>query len=427
MENVYLSSIESANATSCSHLDPRHSDGVCGEVHCEDCLQFSADYPKKKRSAASYKMALVILRFVAKAQAPAVQTFCLTTIYIAIGCVFYMLTEEKPCESSEKLHASDYDQDTCMERWTLIDSLYFSMVTISTVGYGDLSPTGAGSRFFTIVYVLIGITVIFAQLSNILSGALATVEAFGRWVMTKMPGVHGRAIDLDGDGQADYTAPPSTLMYWAQGLACSMFVLSLLQIVSAAIFTVVQPDVGYWEAFYHCIITATTVGYGDVTLSEQHARLWAFFHILFSVSWLAAFIGRAQDLYNERLYQIKQHTVLMRRLDGDLIQSLDKDGGGVDKLEFVLGMLMNLGVEICGDPLTWQHVTPLIQKFDALDRDGSQILTKEDLKEIARMEAEEVQAGKLRVGAGTALATQNGQQKPSDLRPHEGKQAWVKS
>jgi len=54
-------------------------------------------------------------------------------------------------------------------------------------------------------------------------------------------------------------------------------------------------------------------------------------------------------------------------------------------------MLINLGVEICGDPLTWDHVIPFVQKFDILDKDDSNLLTKADLQEIARMEAAELQ------------------------------------
>jgi hypothetical protein len=33
------------------------------------------------------------------------------------------------------------------------------------------------------------------------------------------------------------------------------------------------------------------------------------------------------------------------------VVALDKDGTGVDKLEFVVGMLIHLGVDICGSPL----------------------------------------------------------------------------
>lgn len=334
---------------------------------------------------------VVLAKTLQNCKAPALQTFALTALYICIGCCFFMLTEEKPCESAEETSAADYDSDTCRERWTFIDSLYFSMVTMSTVGYGDLSPSSLGSRMFTVVYILVGITVIFARLSALLSGTLLALEKGGRWIASRFPGMKSKSIDINGDGTADYIAPQSSLKYWTQGLACSVIVLLLLQFVSAGVFALVQPGLGYWMAFWHCIVTATTVGFGDVALSEQAARLWAFFHILLSVSWLAAFIARAQDLYNERVYELKQRALLEKRLDVHLIEALDKDGSGVDKLEFVIGMLINLGVEICGDPLTWDHVTPFIQKFDILDKDGSNVLTKADLQEIARMEAAEMQ------------------------------------
>ncbi len=47
------------------------------------------------------------------------------------------------------------------EGWTVFDSLYFTVVTISTVGYGDESPSDDNSRLFTIFYLLFGIYIIF--------------------------------------------------------------------------------------------------------------------------------------------------------------------------------------------------------------------------------------------------------------------------
>ena len=40
------------------------------------------------------------------------------------------------------------------EDWTIIQALYFSVVTLTTVGYGDLTPTSAGTQIFTIIYIL---------------------------------------------------------------------------------------------------------------------------------------------------------------------------------------------------------------------------------------------------------------------------------
>jgi voltage-gated potassium channel len=54
-----------------------------------------------------------------------------------------------------------------LESWTWIQSFYFSVVTISTVGYGDLVPTNDGSRLFTAIYILVGVSIGIAALGLI--------------------------------------------------------------------------------------------------------------------------------------------------------------------------------------------------------------------------------------------------------------------
>lgn len=57
------------------------------------------------------------------------------------------------------------------EGWGLLDSLYFSVVALLTVGFGDLVPTTAASKLFTIFYVLIGVGVLISFVSAIAQGA----------------------------------------------------------------------------------------------------------------------------------------------------------------------------------------------------------------------------------------------------------------
>ncbi len=44
-----------------------------------------------------------------------------------------------------------------IEGWSWLDSIYFSVVTISTVGYGDFSPETAAGKVFTMVYIIVGL------------------------------------------------------------------------------------------------------------------------------------------------------------------------------------------------------------------------------------------------------------------------------
>lgn len=54
-----------------------------------------------------------------------------------------------------------------LEPWSLIESFYFSVVTISTVGFGDLVPSSDITRLFTAIYILIGVSIGVASLGVI--------------------------------------------------------------------------------------------------------------------------------------------------------------------------------------------------------------------------------------------------------------------
>lgn len=43
------------------------------------------------------------------------------------------------------------------EGWSMFDAMYFSVVTIATVGYGDLTPQTLPGKIFTIFYIIAGI------------------------------------------------------------------------------------------------------------------------------------------------------------------------------------------------------------------------------------------------------------------------------
>lgn len=62
----------------------------------------------------------------------------ITFVVIAVGTIFYRF----------------------IEGLSWVDALYFTMITLTTVGYGDISPQTTAGKLFTIVYIIVGLGII---------------------------------------------------------------------------------------------------------------------------------------------------------------------------------------------------------------------------------------------------------------------------
>ena len=51
-----------------------------------------------------------------------------------------------------------------LDDWSWVDSLYFSGIAVTTVGFGDIAPSTDASKLFTVLYVISGITIVTTYL-----------------------------------------------------------------------------------------------------------------------------------------------------------------------------------------------------------------------------------------------------------------------
>ena len=54
-----------------------------------------------------------------------------------------------------------------VEGWSYLDSIYFCVVSLGTVGYGDFTPKTPIGKIFTIVYLINGIVILLALFDRI--------------------------------------------------------------------------------------------------------------------------------------------------------------------------------------------------------------------------------------------------------------------
>jgi hypothetical protein len=89
---------------------------------------------------------------------PRHQAFALAVVVVLVsGVVFYRL----------------------VEGWSLADSLYFTVVALSTIGFGDLAPTTTFSRLFTVLYALVGVGLIGTLVHLVVSNAQQAIKRPG--------------------------------------------------------------------------------------------------------------------------------------------------------------------------------------------------------------------------------------------------------
>ena len=266
--------------------------------------------------------------------------------------------------------------------WTAIDAAYFGMATMSTVGYGDLSPSSTGSRIFALFLIIFGVIFVFSSVAGLVTSLTAPLTARGREALERAFPMDG--VDLEGDGQPDFFKPRHPLVYYFKNLLPSLVLTVALQLASAAIFVAIDASMDFGSALYHCIVTATTVGFGDVPNATQGGRLWACVHMLLSVALLGELITTFDELRAARAKMQERTRMLTTRLNGRMLDNLlthavrmrplvVRDGLGLTELEFVLAMMLELQV------VDLEQVRPFVKQFRLLDVDGNARLGRDDL------------------------------------------------
>ena len=170
-----------------------------------------------------------------------VLAFTTFIIYVLFGALYYHFSQDN---------------------WTYIDGLYFSIVTLSTCGYGDMTPQGSFSIIFTTIYILIGLGLIAGAIS-VLASAFLESQFEKSHELTK-------SIELSDDDHKSINkcTLSDTTLTGIQSLLRILFVI-LIGIIFYAGFE----DMSIIDAYWFSCITIFTVGY-DAPEFNQFSKLF---------------------------------------------------------------------------------------------------------------------------------------------------------
>jgi hypothetical protein len=129
-----------------------------------------------------------------------------------------------------------------------------------------------------------------------------------------------------------------------------------------------------YESIYYSIITATTVGYGDLSPKNKWTRFAACFYLPLCVTIMASLFSKITSAYLDKKTREAEKEFFQRRLSHQDIQRMDLGGDGtVNPEEFLIFMLVNMGKV---DEKSIQQIQAL---FRDLDKDGNGYLDAQDL------------------------------------------------
>ena len=170
------------------------------------------------------------------------------------------------------------------EGFTIIDSLYFTVVVLTTVGYGDLGPFSARAKVVICFFVLYAMLLAAQALGILTNAALKKAEEVAAAAAAENKKMAAQEKQMARQGAQPVISHEEVKRRRAQArhrernIKRLKAVLSMCGIVLVGtVYYAADPleHKGWGDAFYMCVITVTTVGFGDFSPSSARGRIFA--------------------------------------------------------------------------------------------------------------------------------------------------------
>lgn len=225
------------------------------------------------------------------------QGVVLLIMYLSLGVVIYSLSRD------------DFKGN---ETHPVVDALYFCIVTMCTIGYGDITPNSLATKLFSIMFVLVGFGFIDILLTGMVSYMLDLQENYLL-----------RTIKKGSDARSYIVDVKKGRMRIRMKVALALGVVVVCIGVGVAVMHFVE-GLDWLDSLYLSVMSVTTVGYGDRAFHSLGGRVFASVWLLVSTLAVArAFLYLAEARMDRRQrrmakWVLDQHMTVAQFLAADI-------------------------------------------------------------------------------------------------------------
>jgi len=208
------------------------------------------------------------------------------------------------------------------EQWPILDSLYFTTVILTTVGYGDITPKTKAGKLFATVFALGGIVILGLAL-GVLGSKLVEAEieaseklkkkrskAFSKAMSSSETTESNQSFD---SAEADIAFPEQEEIQTGCTRVFDLFkeyIPAIGPCVIGGLLIAMEENWGWVDALYYCVVTSTTIGFGDLTPTTTMSKIWALIFIPLAVAAMGYILGnlasqiidRKREKFNKALW-----------------------------------------------------------------------------------------------------------------------------
>ncbi|KAL6991389.1 hypothetical protein U1Q18_009502 [Sarracenia purpurea var. burkii] len=252
-----------------------------------------------------------------------------------------------------------------IETHPVVDALYFCIVTMCTIGYGDITPNSTATKMFSVMFVLVGFGFVDILLSGMVSYVLDLQESY------LLRAVKGRG-EMGNPGSYIVDVKKGRMRIRMK-VVLALGVVVLCIGIGAAVMHYVE-RLAWLDSFYLSVMSVTTVGYGDQAFTSMPGRVFASIWLLVSTLAVArAFLYLAEARVDKRHRSIAKW-VLGQDMTVSQFLAADIDHNGfVSKSEYVIYKLKEMG------KVSDKDIMQICKKFDGLDTGNCGKITLADL------------------------------------------------